>query len=95
MFKLAQLNLIITIVRFIMPADIFDRIKALVIMLVNADMSGEAKKQGVITMLKTTGGAVEKKLPEVETWLVNLAIEALVGWAKNKYPKTGELLIPL
>ena len=94
MFTIAKLNIIITIVRMMMPIDIFDRIKALVLMLMDADMSGDEKKRGVITMLKTTGGVVEKRLPDVSTWLVNLAIEALVGWAKSKYPKASELLMP-
>lgn len=79
-----KLRIILSVIDMLMPSDILDRLKSLVRMLMDADMSGEDKRLGVISMLKTTGGDIEKKLPEVSTWLINLAIEALVGWYKSK-----------
>ena len=86
------LSLLISFVRHLIPDDIADHIRNLVVTALDWDMPGTEKRAKVLEDLYSMGGDVGKKLPEVESWLIAMALEVFVGWAKANYPKASELL---
>ena len=70
------LNLLSFVVKRIIDANLFEHIKAAVLAQVDANRTGEQKKQEVINQLAGLQGDLKKSFEGTSTNLVNFAIEA-------------------
>ena len=87
------LSTLIFIIRKLIPGDIVDHLRALVVIASNTGLSGPSKRLKVLAELNAIS-EVSEELRNVESWLINMALEVFVGWVKHYYPKTAELLVP-
>ena len=93
MIQSIAIQLLMTAIGMLVPYDLIGQLKAIVISLLSINLTGAEKKAKLLETLKAFAGDVAGKAPAVETWLMNLAIEVVVTWAKNKYPSISALVI--
>lgn len=77
------LNALILIIKQLIDANIFKAIELLVIDAMNFDISGEEKRAKVLEQLHNISGSIAPILASTASWVINLALEAIVAKLKN------------
>ena len=72
-----KIYMINNLIKWLLGGELFNQIKALVVMVSTEDISGDEKRKKVYNMVKGMAGGAA-------TFLINLGIEAAVLWLKSK-----------
>lgn len=77
------INAIVMLVRSMMDKKVFDELESLIIEFGNTDMPGEEKRKRVLEHLKDLNNLLLPAVAATASWMLNLALEALVAKLKK------------
>lgn len=87
--KTAFINVIMFAVTQLLDAAFIGFLKAAVQEQMDTDISGDAKRERVMAELTNARGHIASVFAVASNSLINLAIEAVVAWAKHELAKRG------